>query len=478
MTKLFSILLLTLLFVAGPAVKAQSNTASSGGLISQLTTLLTGHRKHSSVKATLPDNLASKIQDNYFIYDDYRFDISQILDEEHLEDVLMQLKWQVYFINVLNLPQEIRDFFKSIPTVVAPATKETDPEKSGDYDETTSKSITLRVDLLIQEQSDWRSTRWEDPVFLYLLLTALLDQHLPQGVNNPDIVKYFEQAKSLPYYQERKPTWFSYSTLSDNIKYFFTDSAFTYLRGSYWNEPCSCYVIQKNQPEFFHYLENLFGPNSGFLNQCFSYHGFNFNYSQMDDFSHYQDVCNECIRQVQYIESAELPQNIIDFFKTVPLSLKAQNYFTDTYVGEYRSFTESIKLKADYFSSIQETKNKDSVLLHELLHAFHDQVLLKGDDNPYISQFFQDAMQHRYYYDTQDRDAYFNYWTTNQREFFACTAMAFLDDFAPYEPFTRANISKYQPNYYLYLQTIFGTRHDDKQVIEWSSLSSTFDQLY
>ena len=259
---------------------------------------------------------------------------------------------------------------------------------------------------------------------------------------------------------------------------FFCNAAASYLQGSFWETPYSCYEIQKNQPEFFEYLKQLFGPKSGFLNQCFSYHGFNFNTSQMDDLPHYQDVCNECIRQVNYTESTGVSQNIMDFFKTVPLTLKPDYQTPDHYCGLYLDPIRSVILKSAFFYQNQQYGFKDQTLLHECLHAFHDQCILNSFNNPYIFQFFQDAVQHRYYYDSKDGSDYFNYWMTNQFEFFACTAMAFLNDYAPYEPFGRRNICKYQPDYYLYLQGIFGTKHDDIDIVERSLLSNAADNLY
>lgn len=425
----------------------------------------------------LPYYLASKIHDNYFISGGYKFDISQVSTSDHLADILHQLELQVYFVNVLNLPQEIQDFFKSISVVIAPPT-DTEEYKHGDYDNTTSKSITLQANELIKQDYWWSNYKLEDTAFLEALLMALLDQHFSQGIKNPDIVKYFNQAKSLPCYQKENLLWISNSS-EDAIYFFFLSSAMSYLRGSFWDEPFSCYEIQKNQPEFFNFLENLFGPKSGFLHQCFSYHGFNFNWSEMDDFSNYQQICKECMRQVDYIESTGVPKNIMDFFKSVPIKLKCDYQMGSMALGEYVNYNRSIALNAhkSLFSFLNAGK-PDVPLLHELLHAFHDQVLLDGFQNTYIIQFFKEAQQMHYYDHSTNNGFYLPYLMTNEREFFACTATAFLGNYTPDEPFNRTEICKHQPNYYLYLQGIFSTTHDDMGIVEKSLTSNAIDYLY
>ncbi len=431
---------------------------------------MTGSSAIAQSQTTLPASLSSKIQGNYFVYNGYRFDISQVLSDEHLEEILDQLEWQVYFITVLNLPQEIQDFFKSVPVFVAPQYQN---------NESTAEFITLLSGDLVQDQLNWISYKREHAGFLYKLLEDLLAERLPEGVNNSDVVKYFEQAKLLPCYQKKNPQWLSGSSSTDNIYFFFTNAAMAYLRGSYWDEPSSCYVIQKNQPEFFRYLENLFGPKSGFLTQCFSYHGFNFNWSQMDDFSHYTETCNECIRQVNYIEATGVSPTIMDFFKSVPLKLIATYEMPNNDLGVYFYDTQSISLNAnDAATGFPYAGKSDVPVLHELLHAFHYQVLIDGPSNPYISQFFKQAQQMHCYDNTNDISLHLNYLMSNECEFFACTATAFLGNYTPDEPFNRRRICQYQPDYYLYLQGIFGTNHDDIDIIERSLLSNAIDHLY
>ena len=440
MKKLFSIFLAAAFFLLGREINAQSNSK-------------------------LPAALAYNIQNNNFVYNGYRFDISQVLNDEHLKEILYQLEWEVYFINALYLPQEIQNFFKSIVVVIAP--------QKGDPND---KFITLTSDELYAAQLSWNSCKEENLCLLFYFLEALLDEYLPQGINNPNVVKYFNEAKSLPCYQKTNPTWISDSS-STAIYYFFTISAISYLRGSFWEAPFSCYEIQKNQPEFFHYLENLFGPKGGFLSRCFSYHGFNFNCSQIYDFSQYQEVSKECIRQVAYIELIGLPKNTIDFFKSVPITLQPWYQMPNYASGAYYGDSKSIVLCYNDFCDNQKSGEKSPVFLHELLHVFHHQQIANGWDNPDIIKYFKEAQERHYYQLPHTKNPTFiNYLMTNEYEFFACTATAFLVDFELFQPFNRDNVFQHQPEYYHYLQNLFGINPHNMYVDKISSPS--IDSLY
>ncbi|MBX9742601.1 MAG: hypothetical protein K2W99_03565 [Chthoniobacterales bacterium] len=407
---------------------------------------------------------------------------NQISKESCLyEDISSRLLNQCGCIGSLHLPEEIATFFQSVRINVVPVSSLSKdqfakvghgitPENfTGDYDDITPKAITLSAEYLSLLQSRWISYKNEDPSVLYILCMALLDQYLPQGVQNPDIKKYFEEAKTLPYYQEKNPDWIS-STISENnaIAWFFANSAISYLHGSYpYGEPSSCYILKKNQPEFFSYLENLFGPQSGFLNQSFSYHGYFFNTASVDysDWfqAHKEEIFQECRQQVAYIEQAGLPKNITDFFKSVPLRLKwndqmlsgAEACYSDLYsVISLKTFDLYLKQK---LRKIDPT-GKEPLLLHELLHAFHHQLVPNGVDNPVIIKFYQEAnVSNNRYYKCPDRsDSHFtDEWRENAPEFFACTATTFLAHSEEKEPTKVDDIFIDQPGYYNYLQSLF-----------------------
>jgi hypothetical protein len=96
--------------------------------------------------------------------------------------------------------------------------------------------------------------------------------------------------------------------------------------------------------------------------------------------------------------------------------------------------------------STLERDRERPVLLHELLHAYHDHILPDGFDNPAILSWFKQTTDKKLYPADQ-------YQMTNEREFFAVTASVFL--FGRDGAFVRANIKEKQPDYYKYLVWLF-----------------------
>jgi len=89
------------------------------------------------------------------------------------------------------------------------------------------------------------------------------------------------------------------------------------------------------------------------------------------------------------------------------------------------------------------------VMLHEMLHAYHANVMQQGFKNPGILLHYNIAKDEKLY----PAEAYL---MSNEREFFAVTASVFLNEKAGGEPGTRANLKQKQPDYYKYLVFLFG----------------------
>jgi hypothetical protein len=87
------------------------------------------------------------------------------------------------------------------------------------------------------------------------------------------------------------------------------------------------------------------------------------------------------------------------------------------------------------------------VILHELLHAYHNRILPQGYRNAGILLHHNRAREGNLY----PADAYL---MTNEREFFAVTASVFLH--GNDEQFRRSTIKEKQPDYYRYLVNLFG----------------------
>ena len=87
----------------------------------------------------------------------------------------------------------------------------------------------------------------------------------------------------------------------------------------------------------------------------------------------------------------------------------------------------------------------DCVLLHEIAHAVHDQLL--GFGHTGIKAAYQQAMERKLY----DKDLYI---ATNEVEFFAELTCAYLDRLR-YYPYTRADLQKHDPVSYRLMESIW-----------------------
>jgi dipeptidyl-peptidase-4 len=108
----------------------------------------------------------------------------------------------------------------------------------------------------------------------------------------------------------------------------------------------------------------------------------------------------------------------------------------------------------DIFSRKQMLKHP-AVILHELAHAYHDQVL--GFEHPEVLQAFQRAQNANLYqrvlFHTGESGRH--YGLTNHKEYFAEGTEAFLyrNDFYP---FVRAELKEYDPHLHEVLEKIWG----------------------
>jgi hypothetical protein len=87
-----------------------------------------------------------------------------------------------------------------------------------------------------------------------------------------------------------------------------------------------------------------------------------------------------------------------------------------------------------------------SVILHEVAHAVHDQVI--GFDNPDIKAAYKQAMERR----LVDRQAYA---ATNEKEFFAEMSCAYFSQLA-YYPHTNEELKKHDPVTYKLMESLWG----------------------
>jgi len=111
--------------------------------------------------------------------------------------------------------------------------------------------------------------------------------------------------------------------------------------------------------------------------------------------------------------------------------------------------------QADELVSRDQLLKHPAVILHELAHAYHDQIL--GFDDPEIVNAYKSAMKAGIYQKSLlfNGDTVKHYATTNHKEYFAESTEAYLyhNDFYP---FVRAELKQHDPTAYDLMEKIWG----------------------
>jgi Anthrax toxin lethal factor, N- and C-terminal domain len=220
-----------------------------------------------------------------------------------------------------------------------------------------------------------------------------------------------------------------------------------------------------------------------------TYRGQFFDVSEVADRSDRSEVIDSLRHQIDVVQDLKLSPRVLKFFQTVPVlvdDFACQGYMTNPASGEPKPAMEAAcygrrvpsTIKTGIVASsiwgdeaapqamnsdpLQQTgttgivlirpstlvdQNKTRpILLHELLHAYHDRILPNGFANHAIQSWFKQASEQSIY----PAD---HYLMSNEREFFAVTASVFLS--GKDGSFVRADLKKKQPDYYTYLKWLF-----------------------
>ena len=140
--------------------------------------------------------------------------------------------------------------------------------------------------------------------------------------------------------------------------------------------------------------------------------------------------------------------------------LKNMQYHPDTNWLVERGYDPRLAKKvhithaAELLSRPQMLKHP-AVILHELAHAYHNQVL--GFDDPAIVKVYEDAMKKGIYEKSllYTGETVKHYATTNHKEYFAEATEAYLyhNDFYP---FVRAELKQHDPACYAEMERVWG----------------------
>ncbi len=143
-------------------------------------------------------------------------------------------------------------------------------------------------------------------------------------------------------------------------------------------------------------------------------------------------------RQVDLVDKVKLKPQVLAFMRTIPVWANPKE--TRTGPGHYSRRT-GIDLRVPLLEL-----NKP-ILLHELLHAYHDQQLPNGFENADIRRFYERGQSAGWPKDS--------YMMSNHHEFFATTGSVYLYGDIPRPPESRKELRAKQPQYYQWLADLF-----------------------
>ncbi len=149
--------------------------------------------------------------------------------------------------------------------------------------------------------------------------------------------------------------------------------------------------------------------------------------------------------QIDMVCAVGVTPDVLAFFQRVPFRLVPAGTIPSGTPGFYGGRRDQ---SVDVVASIVSVGHKP-VLLHELLHAYHDQLIPGGFGNGEIRRFYQRARNLSSF-------APQSHMMSNEKEFFACAATTYLFGVTAQEPFQRANLRASQPEFYAYLEALFG----------------------
>jgi hypothetical protein len=176
-----------------------------------------------------------------------------------------------------------------------------------------------------------------------------------------------------------------------------------------------------------------------------TYRGFTIDDSGVRNQANLAAIIAATKEQIDIVHAVGLPPDILTFVESVNFELVPAGTFRSPTPGLYEGRGDrSVKVSA----AIVTTGHKP-VLLHELMHAFHDQRIEHGFRNPAILGFYKRALAIPAY-------AAKSHMMSNEKEYFACTATAYLFGVTAQEPFRREKVRDNQPDACEFLKKLFG----------------------
>lgn len=212
-----------------------------------------------------------------------------------------------------------------------------------------------------------------------------------------------------------------------------------------------------------------------------SYRGYMFDLSENSDRKDVDKLTDNLKRQIDVVEAAGLSPRVLRFFRTVPIVASELACLDEgAATACYGRVAPNVERRVPRMLTVwdhnkQQWTNpnavdlavdsglgvimlrpdmmryeKEAVLLHELLHAYHARLLPDGYDNKGVRAYYAYAKSK----DLLPKEAYA---LKNHMEFFAVTASIFLAGKSEFhDPKSRETLKEKMPDYYKYLVGVFG----------------------
>lgn len=155
------------------------------------------------------------------------------------------------------------------------------------------------------------------------------------------------------------------------------------------------------------------------------------------------DIVNGLRRQIDIVDAAVTDPDQKAFLMSVPMIFAASPGPADS--ASYSARTKTVTLQSLSYSP------EKPVILHELMHAYHDQKLPGGLANAEIRALYDQARG-------SGKFPAGAYMLTNPIEYFGMMASVYLHGSAARDPFTREAIEEKQPEFYQWMVKEFGPR--------------------
>lgn len=175
-----------------------------------------------------------------------------------------------------------------------------------------------------------------------------------------------------------------------------------------------------------------------------NYRGFNIDLSAVAKNKSAPDVHRAIEEQIDIVHAMGVPSAMMAFFQHVPLEVVSEDTVPKASPGLYGPKRRTVRITSRIIRV-----GPRPVLLHELLHAYHQQQMPGGLRNREIHSLYEAARK-------LDAYAAKSHMMQNEREFFACAGTTFLFGVTGQEPFTRDKVSQRQSDLQRFLEKLFG----------------------